>query len=250
METKKIINLLNDSSNEESKFATKKWYVIDNQITKGKYKQDDTIKYERETIKSSLCDYSDAFVLVTGNITVSAANDTDVVFKNCAPFSTCKTVINDVFVDRAEHIYIAMPMYNLIEYSDNYSDTSGSLWQFKRDEVPANNADLTIDNSQSFKYKAALLGKTANAVNNTNSSVKDAKIVVPLKYLSNFWRSLEMPLINCKVHLELNWIEGCILSSAGDCAKFEITDAKLHVPVVTLSTKDSVNSTKQLSEEF
>ena len=110
METQKIINLLNDSSNEESKFATKKWYVIDNQITKGKYKQDDTIKYERETIKSSLCDYSDAFVLVTGNITVSAANDTDVVFKNCAPFSTCKTVINDVFVDRAEHIYIAMPM--------------------------------------------------------------------------------------------------------------------------------------------
>ena len=143
-----------------------------------------------------------------------------------------------------------MPMYNLIEYSDNYSDTSGSLWQFKRDEVPANNADLTIDNSQSFKYKAALLGKTADAVNNTNSSVKEAKIVVPLKYLSNFWRSLEMPLINCKVHLELNWIEGCILSSAGDSVKFEITDAKLHVPIVTLSTKDSVNLTKQLNEGF
>ena len=90
-----------------------------------------------------------------------------------------------------------MPMYNLIEYSDNYSDTSGSLWQFKRDEVPANNADLTIDNSQSFKYKAALVGKTADAVGDTNSSVKDAKIVVPLNHLSNFWRSLEMPLINC-----------------------------------------------------
>ena len=91
----------------------------------------------------------------------------------------------EAFVDEANHIYIAMPMYNLIAYSDNYSDTSGSLWQFKRDEVLDNNADLTIDNSQSFKYKAALLGKTANAVNNTNSSVKDAKIVVPLKYLSN-----------------------------------------------------------------
>ena len=155
-----------------------------------------------------------------------------------------------MFVDRAEHIYIAMPMYNLIEYSDNYSDTSGSLWQFKRDEVPANNADLTIDNSQSFKYKAALLGKTADAVNNTNSSVKDAKIVVPLKYLSNFWRSLEMPLVNCKVYLEVSWIEDCILSSAGNSAKFEITDAKLHVPIVTLSTKDSVNLTKQLSEGF
>ena len=138
----------------------------------------------------------------------------------------------------------------MIEYSHNYSDTSGSLWQFKRDEVPANNADLTIDNSQSFKYKAALLGKTADAVNNTNSSVKEAKIVVPLKYLSNFWRSLEMPLINCKVHLELNWIEDCILSSAGNSAKFEITDGKLHVLIVTFSTKDSVNLTKQLSEGF
>ena len=90
------------------------------------------------------------------------SNDTDVAFKNCASFSTCKTVINDVFVDRAEHIYIAMPIYNLIEYSDNCLDTSESLWQFKIDEVPSNNADLTIKNSQSFKYKVVLVGKTAN----------------------------------------------------------------------------------------
>ena len=172
----------------------KKWYVIDSQTTKCKHKQGDTIKFETKTIKSSLCDYSGAFNLVTGNITVAADDNADVAFKNCATFSTYTTKINDIFVDEANHIYIAMPMYNLIEYSDNYSDTSGSLWQFKRDEVPANNADLTIDNSQSFKYKAALLGKTADAVNNTNSSVKEAKIVVPLKYLSNIWRSLEMPL--------------------------------------------------------
>ena len=109
---------------------------------------------------------------------------------------------------------------------------------------------MTINNSQSFQCKAALLGKTENAVNNTNGSIKDAKIVVPLKYLSNFWRSLEMPLINCKVYLELNWIEDCILSSAGDSAKFAITDAKLHVPIVTLSTKDSANLAKQLNEGF
>ena len=196
--------MLNDSNNEESKFATKKWYVIDIQTTKGKYKQRDTIKLETETIKSSLCDYSDALILVTGNITVDADNDTDVAFKNCAPFSTCTTEINDIFFDKANHIYIAMPMYNLIEYSDNYSDTSGNLWQFKRDEVPAGNVDLTIDNSQSFKYKAVLVGKTADAVANTNSSIKEAKIVVPLKYLRNFWRSLERPLINCKVYLGLN----------------------------------------------
>ena len=96
------------------------------------------------------------------------------------------TKINDIFVDEANHNYIVMPMYNLIEYSNNYSDTPGRVWQFKRYDVPANNADLTIDNSQSFKYKAALLGKTADAVNNANSSVKDAKIVVPLNYLTNF----------------------------------------------------------------
>ena len=120
METQKIINLLNDSSNEESKFATKKWYVIDSQTTKGKYKQGDTIKFETETIKSSLCDYSDAFILVTGNITVNAPNNTDVAFKPCVPFSVCKTVINNVLLGKANHIYIAVPMYNLMEYSDNY----------------------------------------------------------------------------------------------------------------------------------
>ena len=88
---------------------------------------------------------------------------------------------------------------------------------------------MTIDNSQSFKYKAALARKTSDALDNTNSSVKNVKIVVPLKYLSNFWRSLEMPLINCKVPLELNWIEDCILSNAANSTKFKIADPKLHV---------------------
>ena len=143
-----------------------------------------------------------------------------------------------------------MPTYNLIEYGDNHSDTSESLWQFKRDEVPANNADLTINNSQSFKYKTTLLGKTAGAVGKINGSVKEAKTVVPLKYLSNFWRSLEMPLVNCKVYLKLIWIQDCILSSARDSTKFTITNIKLHVPIVTLSTKDSTNLAKQLNDGF
>ena len=93
METQKIINLLDDSNNEESKFATKKWYAIDSQKTKGKYKQGDTIKFETETVKSSLCDYPDAFILVTGNITAAADNNTDVAFKNSAPFSPCTTMM-------------------------------------------------------------------------------------------------------------------------------------------------------------
>ena len=174
-----------------------------------------TTEFETETIKSSLCHYSDAFILVTGNITVNAPNNTDVAFKPYVPFSVCKKVINNVLLDKANHIYIAVPMYNLMEYSDNYSDRSGSLWQFKRDEVPTNNVDLTIDNSQSFKYKTALVGKTANQ-NNRNSFAKETKIVLPLKYLYNFCRLLEMLLINYKVHLELNWIEDCILYCAGN----------------------------------
>ena len=95
METQKIMNLLNDLSNEESKFAAKQWYAIDSQTTKGKYKQGNTIKFETKSIKSSLCVCSDAYVLVTGNIIVNASNDTDVAFKSCAPFSTCKTEYND-----------------------------------------------------------------------------------------------------------------------------------------------------------
>ena len=151
MEIQKIKIFVNDSSSEESNFATKKWCVINSQIAKDKFDQNNSIKFEAGSIKSSLCDYSDAFILVAGNITVAANNDTDVAFKNCAPFSICKTVINDAFIDETNCIYIAIPMYSLIEYSANYSDTSGSLWQYRRDEVPANNADLTIDNSESFE---------------------------------------------------------------------------------------------------
>ena len=103
--------------------------------------------------------------------------------------------INDVFIDEANHISAAIPMYKLMEFSDNCSDTSGSLWQFKIDEVPQNNVDLIVTNSESFRYRAALVEKTADLAD-VKSFVKITKIIVPLKYLSNFWRSLEMALIN------------------------------------------------------
>ena len=103
---------------------SQKWYFLDSQTAKGKYSQNNPIKFETETIKSRFCNCSDAFVSVTGDITVNVNNGIHVAFKNCAPFSTCKTKINDVFIDEANHIYIAMPIYNLIEYSDNYSNTS------------------------------------------------------------------------------------------------------------------------------
>ena len=123
------------------------------------------------------------------------------VFKNCTPFENCRTEINDTFVDYADFINITIPMYNLIEHSDNYSDTSESLWDFKRDEI-VNNENVTNDNNApSFKYKASLIGNTER-----NVTKKGVKLVVALKYLSNFWRSLEMPLKNCKIELSLKWI--------------------------------------------
>ena len=146
METQKIINLLNNSENEYSKFATKKWYVIDSE-SKGNYSHENPIKFLTSSLESSLCDYSDAYILVTGNINVTGGdNNTKVVFKNCAPFEKCSTEIDGTLVDEANFINITIPMYNLIEYSDNYSDTSGSLWGFKRDDI-TNNANVTNDDN-------------------------------------------------------------------------------------------------------
>ena len=133
METQKIVNLLDDSDNENTKFATKKWYVIDNE-SKGNYSHEKSIKFLTSSLESSLYDYSDAYILVTGNISVTGGDaNTKVTFKNCVPFTKYITELNETFIDDAEHVNITMPMHNLIEYSDNHSDTSGRLWQFKRD---------------------------------------------------------------------------------------------------------------------
>ena len=228
------------------KLATKKWYVIDSE-TKCNYSHGDPITFLTKSIESNLCDYSDPYLLVTGKIavtrTIAAAGAqpqrkqvlteaTQVAFKNCAPLKDCRTEISDTFVDYADFINIAMHMYNLIEYSDNYSDTSGSLWGFKREEID-NNANVTNDdNAPSFKYKASIIGNTEN-----NGTKYGVKIAVPLKYLSNFWRSLEMSLINCKAELSLRRIESCVLIPAAmvadikatdaDSATFEITDARI-----------------------
>ena len=245
METQKIVNLLNGSDNENSKFATKKWYIIDSE-SNGNYSHHNPIKFLTKSIESSLCDYSDAYVLVTGNITVTGGDaNTKVAFKNCAPFKDCRTEINDTFVDYADFINIAMPMYNLIEYSDNYSDTSGSLWQFKRDEI-IGNTNLTNCNSSSFKYKSNLIGNTD--ADGANRKKEGVKIVVPLKYLSNFWRSLEISLINCKDELSLEWYENWVLSNVYANSTFKITDANLYVPVVTLSTENNAKLSKLLTE--
>ena len=204
-------------------------------------------------LKSSLCDYSDAYILVKGTITINgrgadaAARQADerdkvVIFKNCAPFTNCVSEINNTQIENAKDIDIVMHMYKLIKCSDNYAKTTGSLWQFFRDEPVA---DEDIEDSESFKSKKKITGKTPN-----NDNKKDVEIMVPLKYLSNFWRTLEMPLINCEVNLILTWSSTCVITDSNGAATFAITDTKLYVPVVTLSTQENNKFLQQLKSGF
>ena len=162
-------------------------------------------------LKSSLCDYSDAYILVKGTISVNntaaagaAVNNDDkkVIFKNCFPFTNCISEINNTQIDNAKDIDMVIPMYNLIEYSDNYAKTTGTLWQYYKD-IPARNAnnqtvEFTEGNlTDSFNFKVKITGQT------DDDGTKDVQRMVPLKYLSNFWRTLEMPLINCEINLIL-----------------------------------------------
>ena len=249
MEGQKIINLLDSNDNESQKFATKRWYIINDQNTGdnafGNGEDGTAIKFETKVNKPNLCDYSDAYILVIGNIQNKPANSV-VTFKNCAPFRTCDVTINDEHVEKVEDLDIVMPMYNLLKYFDNYQDSTGSLYQLKRDEPPDNKANV-VNDTTSLVYKSKLISGT------DDNNVNNVKLVVLLKYVSSFFRSLEMPLNNCKIDLELTWHKDCIISSAdaaGQVVSFMITNTKLYVPVVTLSTKDNNNLTKQLNDGF
>ena len=241
MEYEKISNLLGDASNKISKFKTRKLVEI-NDDSIGTYNPGSQIKFKTTMIKSSLCDYSDAYIHVKGTITVnnSAAADANtnntnkkVIFKNCAPFTNCISGINNTDIDNDKDIYIVMPMNNLIEYNDNYSKTSGSLWQYTKDMPAINNDNAIIDFTNnnltdSFNFKVKMTGETGN------NGTKNVEIMDPLKYLSNFWQTLEIPLIT----LQLTWSASCVIVStdvANQNATFAITDTKLYVPVVTLS---------------
>ena len=257
MENQEIINLLDKIDTDSKHFATKKWYIIndENNTNYGVNKETgadnpDTIKYDTRVLKPNLCNYAEAYILVDGTIRAAAANDdARLALKNCAPFTKCNLEINDEHVDTAENLDITMPMYNLIEYSDNYQDSSATLYQYKRDEPPEANAiaDLTADNSSSFKYKVSLLGNPVVADNIAKTSVK---VVVPLKYLSNFFRSLVMPLINCKIKLNLTWKKEFVLSNQAGDAVFIINGTKMYVPVVTLSKEDIKDFIEQQNKGF
>ena len=257
MEYQKLANLLGDASNQSSKFRTKNWVEI-NDESRGTYNFNSQIKFKTTMLKSSLCDYSDAYILVKGTITVNNtgadANNTNktVIFKNCSIFSNCITEVNNTQVDNTKDIDIIMPMYNLIEYSDNYAKTSGSLRLYCKD-IPAvdnDNAiiDLTENNlTDSCNFKVKMTGQTGN------DGTKNVELMVPLKYLSNFWRTLEMPLINCEINLILTWSTNCVIVStnvANENSTFEITETKLYVPGVTLSTQDNAKLLQHLKPGF
>ena len=214
----------------------------------------DTIKYDIRVLKPSLCDYAEAYILVDGTIrATNAVNATRLALTNCAQFTKCNLETNDEHVDTAENLDIVMPMYNLIECSDNYQDSSATLYQYKRDEPPEADAvaDLTANNSDSLKYKIKLLGNVTEVAGDAAGVRRlNVKVVVPFKYLSNFFRSLEMPLINCKIKLNLTWKKECVLSTGDGEAVFIINDTKLYVPVVTLSKEDNKDFIEQQNKRF
>ena len=216
MKFQKILNFLDINSDNKDlpKFVTKNW--IDQ--SEGNYNVNKEIRIKTSMLRSDLCDFSDAYIVVKGTITVTkktfTADDIEVpnntvananatntandnafgekklVFKNNAPFTNCISKINGVKIDNAEDLDVVMPMYNLLEYSKNYKKTSGSLWNYYRDDPNSskNNDNIThsILNSESFEYKANLM---ENGVTNNNLTKNDVKVVVPVKHLSNFWRS-------------------------------------------------------------
>ena len=258
MENQKIINLLDKDDTNSKHFATKKWYIIndENNTNYGVNKDTgennpDTIKYDTRVLKPNLCDYAEAYILVDGTIrAANAVNATRLALKNCAPFAKCNLEINDEHVDTAD---IMIPMYNLIEYSDNYQGSSATLYQYRQYEPPENDAvaDLMANNSDSLKYRIKLLGNVTEVAGDAAGVRRlNVKAVVPLKYLSNFFRLLEMPLINCKIKLNLTWKKECVLSTDAGEAVFFINDTKMYVPIVTLSKEDNKDFIEQQNKGF
>ena len=254
MENQKIISLLDKIDTDSKHFATD-----ENNTNYGVNKDTgannpDTTKYYTRVLKPNLCDYAEAYILVDGTIRAAdAVNSTRLALKSCTPFTKCNLEINDEHVDTAENLDIVMLMYNLIEYSDNYQDSSATLYQYKRDEPPEGDAvaDLTANNSDSLKYKIKFLGNVTEVAGDAGGVRRlNVKVVVPLKYLSNFFRSLEMPLINCKIQLNLIWKKECVLSTGVGEAVFIINDTKLYVPVVTLSKEDNKDFIEQQNKGF
>ena len=237
-------------------------------------------------LRSNLCEYSDAYILVKGTIRVNGIvngvkneilrRNRLLILKNNAPFVSCMTKINNEFIEDADDFDIVMPMCNFLEYSKNYRKTIGSLYNYYRDELsddnnPNNFPNTNVVNSNTFKYKNKITGNTNNvaegaAGHNANRVGKqDVELAIPLKYLGNFWRALNIPLISFEVFLKLKLNKNCVITSleqrqvdAGPPvvngtttgATVAINDCKLYVPVVTLSKDDEIRLLTNLKSGF
>ena len=299
MEYDKINNLLLSEDNESevskakemseqlSKFVTREYVRINSLLNT--YNKNKSIRFKTPMLRSSLCDYSDAYILVKGTIAVTASGANNVtnnirdkrnrplILKNNAPFVSCITRINGELIEDADDLDIVMPMHSLLEYSKNYRKTIGSLYNYYRDELSDDADDNNFDNikvvnSNTFKYKNKITGNTynvnagADGYDVNKSGTQEIELAIPLKYLGNFWRSLNIPLISCEVFLELKWNKNCVITSleerqvdagppvvrdnAPTGATLNLTDCKLYVPVVTLSKDDEIKLLTNLKSGF
>ena len=237
-------------------------------------------------LRSNLCDYSDAYILVKGTVTVTtpgvnnnANNIRDkrnrpLILKNNAPFVSCITRINGELIEDADDLDIVMSMYNLLKYSKNYRKTIGSLYDYYRnelsDDADDNNFDnIKVVNSNTFKYKNKIIGNTYDidagdqGYDVNKNGTQEVELAIPLKYLGNFWRALNIPLISCEVSLELKWDKNCVITSleqidigggnrdnAPTDATLAVNDCKLYVPAVTLSKDDEIKLLTNLRSGF
>ena len=295
MEYDKINNLLRseelgsavgNKSENLSKFVTRN-YVKVNSLSNA-YNVNKSIRFKTSMLRSDLCDYADVYILVNGTITVTApagANnirdekDRPLILKNNAPFVSRITRINGELIEDADDLDIVMPMYNLLEYSKNYRKTIGSFYNYYRDELTNDNIsagntfdNIRVVNSNTFKYKNRIIGNMYNInaddedYDTNKNGMQEVEIAIPLKYLGNFWRALNIPLISCEVSLELKGDKNCIITSlqkrdieaarparVGDSltgATLAINDCKLYIPVVTLSKDDEIKLLTNLKSGF
>ena len=287
MEYDKINNLLLSEDNESeklSKFVTRE-YVRVNSLP-NMYNENKSIGFKTPMLRSNLCDYSDAYILVKGTITVTApgvnnnANNIrgkrnrPVILKNNAPFVSCITRINGELIEDADDLDIVMSMYTLLEYSKNYRKTIVSLHNYYRDELSDDADDNNFDNikvvnSNTFKCKNEIIGNTYNVNAGADgyyvnkNGMQEVELAIPLKYSGNFWRALNIPLIICEVFLELKWHKNCVITSleqrdigggnrgnAPTGATLAINNCKLYVPAVTLSKDDEIKLLTNLKSGF
>ena len=290
MEYDKINNLLLSEDNESeklSKFVTREYVRVNSFLDT--YIENKSIRFKTPMLRSNLCDYSDAYILVKATITVTvlgtnngANNIRDkknrpLILKNNAPFVSCIARINGELIEDADDLDIVMPMYNLLEHSKNYRKTIGSLYNYYRDELTNDGNDNNFDNrnvvnSEAFKCKNKITGNTYNVdadaqgYDVNKNGTEKIELAIPLKYLGNFWRALNIPLISFEVFLELKWNKDYVITSleerqvdagppvvrdnAPTGATLSITDCKLYVPVVTLSQDDEIKLLTNLKSGF